>query len=306
VIHEFPGRHEETSFGNIVTYPLKDQDGKIFKIIEIWRDITEEISRRWEERARVLKADINKMVQEDRMISLGKLAASCVHEINNPIQGLLTFSDLMQALLAEKTPTPADLEKFEEYLSLMSRELERCGSIISGLLSFSREASLEYKHVSFNEVLDAVLTLTRHKLELQNIELVTDLDPGLILMRGDPNQLQQAVLNLVFNAVEAMPEGGRLKIRTRREPKARRFRIEISDTGCGIPDQHLNHIFDPFFTTKKEGEGTGLGLSIVHGITKNHGGQIAVRNSADGGTAFVLHFPMLEQGAEVKPVGESP
>lgn len=293
VIHEFPDRSNQSVYGNIVTYPLKNQNGEIFKIIEIWRDITEEIVSKWEDRAKELKADLNKMVQEDRMISLGKLSASCVHEINNPIQGLLIFSDLMQEILAESCPTPENLEKFRQYLSLMSSELERCGNIVSGLLSFSREAPLEYKNLDINDVIDAVITLTHHKMELQNIELITNIAPGLIIIRGDPNRLQQTLLNLVFNAMEAMPDGGHLYIDSRLKSKGKTIQIEIRDRGTGIPAEHLDHIFDPFFTTKPEGEGTGLGLSIVYGVTKNHGGKIRVRNTVGKGAAFILDFPVV-------------
>ena len=293
VIQEFPGDGDKPVYNNIVTYPLKDPNGQIHKVIEIWRDITEEINSRWEDRAKELKADLDKMVQEDRMISLGKLAASCVHEINNPIQGLLTFSDLMQDILAEDTLNAADIAKFKQYLSLMSGELVRCGGIVSGLLSFSREAPLEYKHLNINDVLESVITLTRHKMELQNIKLITDLVPGIITVRGDANRLQQALLNLIFNGIEAMPKGGRLEILSRQSTGEKSIEIKVADTGCGIPNSDINHLFDPFITTKAEGEGTGLGLSIVYGVVKNHGGNIRVKSTVGKGAVFTLSLPTL-------------
>jgi signal transduction histidine kinase len=294
VVHEFPKSKDKPTYGHIVTYPLKNEAGETFKIIEVWRDITEDISSRWEERSRELKADLNKMVQEDRMVSLGKLAASCAHEINNPIQGLLTFSDLMQEILTEGFPTEENLEKFRHFLSLMSKELERCGNIVSGLLSFSRETQLEYKSVVLNDVLESVITLTRHKMALQNIQLVTNLTTGIIIVRGDANRLQQVLLNLIFNAIEAMEKGGQLDIVTKHNRAQRQVQIQIHDTGHGIPEKHLDHIYDPFFTTKEEGEGTGLGLSIVYGVMKNHGGKIAVKSTLGKGTVFTLTFPVLE------------
>lgn len=293
VVHEFPDSRSEPTYGHILTYPLKSLDGEIFGIIEVWRDITEEISSRWKERARELKSDLNKMVQEDRMMSLGKLAASCVHEINNPIQGLLTFSDLMQEILSEGDPSPEDMGRFRHFLSLMSKELERCGNIVSGLLSFSRDTQLEYKRLNFNDVLDAVGTLTRHKMELQNIRLLMDLAPGIIMVRGDANRLQQAFLNLIFNAIEAMPEGGELSIRTRLNKIENTIQVRIQDTGQGIPESHLDHIYEPFFTTKAEGKGTGLGLSIVYGVVKNHGGKISVKSEVGKGTIFTMTFPTM-------------
>lgn len=292
VIHEHPSGGDHATYCDMVTYPLKDQNGEIVRVIEIWRDITEELSSRWERRVKALKADLKKLVQEDRMISLGKLVASSVHEINNPIQGLLTFSHLMEDMLKEGEPGAEDLEKFRKFLSLMSNELERCGNIISGLLSFSRQSTMEYTKIDLNEVLDAVITLTRHKMELQNIQLKTELHTTPLVVHGDVNQLQQCFLNLIFNAIEVMPEGGNLHVISDLDSARKNALVTIQDTGCGIHDENLDHIFDPFFTTKNEGEGTGLGLSIVHGIVKSHGGSVKVNTQVEKGSSFTLVFPV--------------
>lgn len=291
VIHEHLSPEGQATYCNIVTYPLKDQNGEIFRIIEVWRDITDELSHRWDKRVKELKSDLQKLVQEDRMISLGKLAASCAHEINNPIQGLLTFSHLMQEILAEGKPSSKDLEQFKKYLSLMSKELERCGDIVSGLLSFSRESPREYKDIDLNEVLEAVINLTRHKMKLRNVDLIARLSPGLLMIRGNDSQLQQCFLNLIFNAIAAMPEGGQLHVLSKHDKAKKNVCVEIRDTGYGIPEETLDHIYDPFFTTKEAGEATGLGLSIVYGVTKNHGGNIKVNTKVGEGTSFILNFP---------------
>jgi signal transduction histidine kinase len=227
------------------------------------------------------------------MISLGKLAASCAHEINNPIQGLLTFSDLMQDILTEGKPSLEDIEQFKNHLSFMSKELERCGNIISGLLSFAHESPREYKQIDLNEVLETVLALTRHKMELRNVDLTTQLYPGLLMIKGDDQELQQCFLNLIFNAIEAMPGGGQLRIISDLKHDNKKVRVEIQDTGYGISKENLEHIFDPFFTTKGEGKGTGLGLSIVYGVTKNHKGNIKINSKVKEGSSFVLTFPVL-------------
>lgn len=292
VIHEHPTAEGRTTFCDLVTYPIKNQSNEIVRVIEIWRDITEQLSRRWQEQLKALKANMKKLIQEDRMISLGKLVASCVHEINNPIQGLLTFSHLMREMISEGQTGPADLKNFEKYLDIMSRELERCGNIVSGLLSFSRESTIEYVDVELNEILEAVFSLTRHKMELQNIDLDTRLARKSLLLRGDASQLQQCFLNLIFNAIEAMPEGGRLRICSGENGAENRLFVEIRDTGCGISKNDIDHIYDPFFTTKGEGEGTGLGLSIVYGVAKNHGGSISVSSRKGEGTTFKLTFPV--------------
>jgi signal transduction histidine kinase len=291
VIMDAPVSSSRSGYFEIVTYPVKNSAGEIGRVIEIQRDITKELSSRWEEKVQKLKQDFNYMIQEDRMISLGKLVASCVHEINNPIQGLMTFSRLMEEILAKGRPTSKDLEEFKEYLSLMTPELERCGQIVSGLLSFSRETALEYKSIDLNEVLQAVIALTHHKLELQGIKLKTRFDPGILWVRGNANRLEQCLLNLIFNAMEAMPEGGDLQVVSELDAAGNQVLVEIRDSGSGIHEENLNHIFDPFFTTKEAGHGTGFGLSIVYGIVKNHSGHIRVESEVGKGSTFLLTFP---------------
>jgi len=207
-IHEHIVEGTHTFYCDLETYPVKNTKGETVRVIEIWRDITDDLSPRWERRLNKVKSDLGKLVQEDRMISLGRLAASCVHEINNPIQGLLTFSNLMQSILAEGDPSQKDLEQFKEYLDLMSIELERCGNIISGLLSFARESAGETRDVEINEVIKSVITLTQNRLALQSINLKMELSKQRLDLRGDVNELQQCFFNLIFNAIDAMPDGG--------------------------------------------------------------------------------------------------
>ncbi|MBW2029802.1 MAG: PAS domain-containing protein [Deltaproteobacteria bacterium] len=292
VIHEHPRSEGGFRYCDMVTYPVKNQDGEIVQVIEIWRDITDELSSRWDRRVKEIKEDLQKLIQEDRMISLGKLVASCVHEINNPIQGLLTFTHLMLNTLQESELNEDNRTKFKDFLTLMANELERCGDIISGLLSFSRERTLEYKNIDINEAIKSVIALTRHRMEIQNIQLTADISGHALMVKGDLNQIQQCLLNLIFNAIEAMPRGGELKVTSRLENN--KAYIEIKDTGCGIPEEHLKNIFDPFFTTKGEGEGTGLGLSIVYGVMKLHGGEVTVSSEISKGSTFVLAFPLVE------------
>jgi len=261
-------------------------------VIEIWRDITDDLSPRWESRLNEVKSDLGKLVQEDRMISLGQLAASCVHEINNPIQGLLTFSNLMQSILAEGDPSQKDLEQFKEYLDLMSGELERCGNIVSGLLSFAREPTMETRDVEINEVIKSVVTLTQNRMALQGINLKMELSREPLDVRGDVNELQQCFLNLIFNAIDAMPDGGDLMVSSGLDEETGFAQVVFRDSGCGIPEKQIDHIFDPFFTTKEENAGTGLGLSIVYGIVKGCDGAIDVKSIEGEGSTFTLTFPM--------------
>ncbi len=290
-IHDHSSYDTNAHFCNLVTYPIKNQDGEIIRIIKIKRDITEAVSERWEKKIRALKEDMNKLIQEDRMISLGKLVASSAHEINNPIQGLLTFSHLIQKILSDDSPDKKDIKMIRKHVALMSQELERCGNIVSGLLSFARESPVEYLKTDLNEVLEAVTALVHHKMALHNIALSINLSPVPVIINGDANQLQQCFLNLIFNAIEAMNKGGKITVKSKFDPASNKSLVEIHDTGSGISDEHVDHIFDPFFTTKQEGEGTGLGLSIVYGVIKNHRGSINVESHEGKGSSFILAFP---------------
>lgn len=291
IIHEHVTDNDERTYCDLQAYPIKDDSGQLVRIIEIWKDVTKELASRWEMRVKELKTDMGKIVREDRLISLGRLAASCAHEINNPIHGLLTFAHLMKSILNEDDPTPDDLTQFKEHLSLMCKELERCGDIVSGLLSFSRESSMEAREVEVNGILREVITLIRHKIELRNITLFTDLTSEALLMKGDVHQLQQCFLNLVFNAIDAIPDGGSLLVTSGKVDAENHVQIIFQDSGYGIEEKDLEHIFDPFFTTKPEGEGTGLGLSIVYGIVKEHDGEIEVKSRVGEGSTFILSFP---------------
>jgi two-component system NtrC family sensor kinase len=163
---------------------------------------------------------------------------------------------------------------------------------VSGLLSFARESSMELREVELNEVLRSVITLTRHRMEMQDISLSTDFSQDSLNVRGDVNQLQQCFLNVIFNAIEAMPDGGQLTVSSKLDTEKGCAQVIVKDSGCGIPEKYLNSVFDPFFTTKGEGEGTGLGLSIVYGIVKGHEGHIDVYSKEGRGSTFILNFPI--------------
>jgi signal transduction histidine kinase len=293
VIHEQANEKGQLTFCNLDTYPVTDEDGRVVRVIEIRRDITQELPSRWEMRLKELKTDLGKLVQEDRMLTLGRLSASCAHEINNPIQGLLTFGHLMQSILEENPPKTKDLAQFRDYLGLMCSELERCGNIVSGLLSFARESAMETRELDLNDVIRSVITLTRHHMELQGIELELDLPKEPLMIMGDVNQLQQCFLNLIFNAIDATSEGRPLRVWSQSDAHRGIARVTIQDFGCGIPEEDQDKIFDPFFTTKSDSQGTGLGLSITYGIVKGHDGQIHVESNEGEGTVFTVEFPLL-------------
>jgi signal transduction histidine kinase len=173
----------------------------------------------------------------------------------------------------------------------MENETDRCSRIVSNLLAFSRKSELEFSDVTINELVEKCLLLSGHKLKLSNIAAERKLQEGLPPVSGDYNQIQQCVINLIFNAIDAMPNGGKLLVATSYNPRERNISVQVNDTGCGISKTDLPHIFEPFFTTKSEGQGLGLGLSMVEGIIDRHKGDIEVTSEVGKGTTFTLKLP---------------
>lgn len=236
-------------------------------------------------------ADQARLLHQDKMISLGKLAASVVHEINNPLAGILNYARLMSRILSRGSITQDTSAKFQKYLSLMESELEHCSKIVSNLLAFSRKSTIEFTPVDVNEVLSRCISLSGHKMDLQNIRVNMNLARDLPAIPGDFNQLQQCMINLILNAIDAMPDGGTLTLASAFDPSTRVVRIQVRDTGSGISRDSLPYIFDPFFTTKEEGKGLGLGLSTTFGIINRHRGTIHVESEAGKETVFEISLP---------------
>lgn len=252
-------------------------------IVCFFRDLRDlrRLEREMSDQARVL--------HQDKMMSLGRLAASVVHEINNPLSGILNYARLMKRVLDRGTLEREHVDKFSRYLDLVESETGRCSRIVSNLLSFSRQSRIEFTNVDLKEVLDRSVLLSSHRLKLQNIALEVRVAEDLLPVKGDMNQLQQCIINLIFNAVDAMPDGGRLTISARREGKG--VIVGIRDTGTGIEPDVLPRIFEPFFTTKKEGYGVGMGLSTVYGIVEHHQGKLEVESRPGGGAEFRMWLP---------------
>ncbi|OQY01883.1 MAG: PAS domain-containing sensor histidine kinase [Desulfobacteraceae bacterium 4572_130] len=292
IIHEYILPDNKTEYFSIFAYPIRGLDNEVTHVIELWQNITSEITEKWENKVKRIHSDMKKIIQEDRLVALGKLVASSVHEINNPIQGLLTFSHIIKDITQKENLDKKDLNQIREFNSHIIRELERCGNIVSGLLAFSRESALKFANTDINDILKTVIALTRHKLELSEIKLKTSLYKSSLIVYGDNSQLQQCFLNIIFNAIDAMPKGGKITINSGINKDEKKVWIEINDNGYGISNQDMEHIFDPFFTTKEEG-GTGLGLSIVYGIVKDHKGDVSVKSSSNKGTLFLISFPCV-------------
>src|SRR5690606_19170518 len=218
----------------------------------------------------------------DKMASIGLLAAVVAHEVNTPLTGISSFTQMLLDQADPDDPRTRLLEKIE-------RQTFRAAKIVNSLLHLSRPAQSDAAPVDLHVVVHDVLALLDHQFRAANIQVRRDLAHASPVVRAVEHKLQQVLLNLFLNARDAMPNGGWLSVATRDE--GGRVVVEVSDTGGGIPAEHLARIYDPFFSTKPIGQGTGLGLSITYGIVQEHGGTIACDSRVGHGTTFTLSFP---------------
>ncbi len=240
-----------------------------------------------------IKSAQEKLVQSEKLASLGQMISSIAHEINNPLTPIIGYS---QRLLTK--PGLDDTEK--KSLEIINTSAQRVAKIIEKLLSFSRKYRPQRAYEDINALLKQSLEFREYQLKLENIEVVTDFDAGTPKTMIDSNQLHQVFTNIILNAEQAMSgygDKGRLKVSTR-VPEGSVIEIKFEDNGPGIPKDVIGKIFDPFFTTKEPGRGTGLGLAVAYGIIREHGGEIRAESGEGGGTTFVIELPVLGQTAE--------
>jgi PAS domain S-box-containing protein len=236
-------------------------------------------------------SDQAKILHQDKMMSLGRLAASVIHEINNPLAGILNYISLMRRILDRGSLRAEQQDKFKQHLKLVESETRRCSQIVSGLLTFSRKSPPAFAPVQIVDLIERCLLLSQHKIQLAHISLTVAVRPDLPMAIGDFNQLQQCLINLIFNAIDAMPDGGTLDIAAEVDGADNDIVIRVKDSGPGIDSADLPHIFEPFYSTKNEGYGVGLGLSTVYGIMLHHHGRVEVDSRVGNGTTFTLCLP---------------
>lgn len=264
------------TYESVCITPIINTEGIITHFLKTSEDITER--KRIEERLRI----------SYKMASLGQLSAGVCHEILNPVNIL----SIQIQLLLMKRKNDSNLEKT---LNSMLEEIDRITKIADGILEFSRKGELETGKVEINSLLENIMTITEHDMELRNIKIIKEYEEGLTESMADKDKLRQMFLNMITNARDAMPEGGTLTIATQSVKVLGKpfVRIKFTDTGCGIKHEDIYKIFDPFFTTKEEGRGTGLGLSESYGIIINHGGEIHVESEVGRGTTFIIDLPAM-------------
>ena len=251
-------------------------------------NLYENIKKAYEE----LKEAQEQVIRSEKLASLGKLAATIAHEINNPLSGVLTYIRLMMKLIAKDRFRAEKIEDISRYLSTMESETSRCGEIVKDLLAFSRQSKTAIETHDIREIIERSLALIAHELELEEIKVVKKIEPNLPNVQCDSKQIQQVLLNLIGNASEAMAKGGTLTVTVKRSERQGYLDVVISDTGCGISKKNLKNIFEPFFTTKQEGKGVGLGLSIAYGIIARHNGSIEVKSELNKGSSFKVVLPI--------------
>jgi signal transduction histidine kinase len=226
------------------------------------------------------------------MAAVGQMAAGLAHEINNPLTTVAGFAELWLEEMSKNDPRRAELE-------LMTREAQRARAVVARLLDFARQRERVRERSDLNDVVSEGIDLVRHLLKLHGVELHETLAAGLPWVDIDRSGVKQILLNLVHNAIQAMPTGGRLLMETRLASSGDcpGVSVSVQDTGSGIPAEHMGRIFEPFFTTKPGGQGTGLGLAVSYAIVAEHNGTITVESEVGKGSRFEIWFPLPETEA---------
>ena len=253
---------------------------------------TQNLETKVEDRTQQLKAAHQKLLQSDRLASLGQLSASVAHEINNPIAGVLNLSMLLQRMLKDDGVPVNRIEEFRKYLTQVTNETARVGRIVSDLLAFSRRSKPQRAPADLNKIVKMTLSLVQHKMKLSNVEVETRLAEELPAAPCDQSQMQQVALNLLLNAAEATHGKSERRVVVSTSTGGGYVRLVVADNGEGIAPENLAKIFHPFFTTKPEGKGVGLGLAVSYGIIEAHGGDIEVTSRVGEGTTFTVSLPL--------------
>ncbi len=268
--HHETARTREATF-NVAIAPLVSKDQEQIGRLIIFDDITD-------------RAELEqRLVQADKLSSIGLLAAGVAHEVNTPLAVISTYAQMLAKQVADDSQKSLILDK-------IAKQTFRASEIVNSLLNFSRTSTTSFGAVNLNRVIQETLSLLDHQLQKAGVQIKTEFDPGAPTIHGNAGKLQQVFLNLFLNARDAMPSGGALEVRTWRE--GTRARIEVADSGSGIAAEHLHRIYDPFFTTKALRKGTGLGLSVSYGIIQEHAGSIEVSNRPSGGARFRIELPL--------------
>jgi two-component system NtrC family sensor kinase len=264
--------------GDLSASLIYDENGGEIASVGIFKDLRERL--RIERELREMQ---QALLQSEKLAAMGRLTSQIAHELNNPIYGIMNTLELL------KTEIPPE-SKRRRILELSLSEIQRLAEMLRNMLSFSKPEEEKRRPVKLNELVEGILLVMEKQMKESNIKVETYFNETLPEVMASTNQMRQVVLNLLKNAKEAMPKGGSLTVRTRREDD--KVMVAIQDTGVGIPEELRDKIFEAFFTTKQKVKGVGLGLSVCYGIVKDHGGEIRVESEVDKGTTFTILLPM--------------
>ncbi len=304
----------EGNYYELSAAPFQDETGERY-ILETLRNITEQkkleiqVKQHTENLERTnaelenalgnLKETQAQLIQAGKMAAIGELAAGVAHELNNPLSGILGYCQFALEKITQKPLkelTGEDLATYTQYLKDMEQQSKRCKAIIQSLLKFSRASvKQDFRSTDVNSVLRETFAFVKYQLEKHKVKLDTALSSPLPPIAGHASQLQQVFTNLILNAIQAVPDGGKLTVSAKMSEDKKVLEISFADTGAGISQEHLSKIFEPFFTTKRVGQGTGLGLAVSYGIVKDHGGEIQVESTEGKGSTFTVILPVKRE-----------
>jgi two-component system, NtrC family, sensor kinase len=262
---------------------------------------THSLEQRVEQKTRELTRAHEHALHTEKMASIGKMAAVLAHEINNPLSGILTYAKLLRKWIDRDDAGRSHRQEICDSLDLIASESRRCGDLVKNLLTFSRTTPMNLQPANLNQVVERSLRLVQHQLDLAGIQVQPQLDPDLPPVVCDAAQIEQVILALVMNALDALPQGGNLWLSTSFGHEPNCARIVVRDDGSGIPPEILSRIFEPFLTTKETGRGVGLGLAISHSILERHNGNIEVQSEEGRGTTFTVTLPWDAEREKVAP-----
>lgn len=256
------------------------------------------LERRVSEKTDELQDIHRQIVQIEKMASLGKLAATVAHELNNPLEGILTYAKLIGRRLRKGGEIPAAVQQTIDEIDLIQRETARCGNIVKNLLLFAKKQETAFSHVPVRQIVEKAEQILRHHFQRSNVQFQTVFPTAEPVLLCDENQIQQALVALFVNAVEAMPGGGKLTVEVRQDVRQDELTILVQDSGVGVAPEDIPRLFEPFFTTKEGGQGVGLGLSVVYGILERHEGRISVESELGKGATFIMTFHKAVTGGD--------
>jgi len=281
--------NSKDEFGTIVAQfnNMSSRLDVAYKEIKDWSD---NLNKKVEDKNEELKKIYEQVVQIEKLASLGKLSATVAHELNNPLEGILTYSKLIAKKL-DKENSDGRHDSLLKFLRLISDETSRCGRIVKDLLLFSHKEEGIFANFNVREIIEKSLMIINHHFEINKVKVVENFPPEPIIINCDRQRIEQALISVSINGIEAMPEGGTLTVSLSSEKS--NCVIRIADQGRGIQDKDLPNIFEPFYTTKNAIKGTGLGLAVVYGIVQQHKGNVTVEETSERGTIFKIELPQM-------------